>query len=142
MKNKNKKYWSIRAKFGHVGDMRFIEIDVPCIAKTKDEAVYKVNWNIGGVKHGGENTISRTKEISKSDYKKLVREYKNHPYIKAKRNCAQRLNLMKEIKSLIKTMPKVSQQDFDNKESSLKFKRSKYKLELKRAIDDIRMYTN
>ena len=76
------KYYLVTAKCGHVGKGKYIEVDFPIYARTKNEAAQKC-LKKKKVKKQLKNAISWVREITLEEYEQKLISFKNNKYIKA-----------------------------------------------------------
>lgn len=82
-------YYSVTAKFGHVGRNNYIYKTIPFKAESAKDAAYTVRW-MPRVKHHCKDAIKETKRITESEYLLLVEEHKEDPYFKVRSKQEQR----------------------------------------------------
>lgn len=82
-------YYSVTAKFGHVGKNNYIYKTIPVKAESAKDAAYTVRW-MPRVKHHCKDAIKETKRITESEYLLLVEEHKKDSYFKVRSKQEQR----------------------------------------------------
>ncbi len=75
-------FYIVRAKCGHVGKKKYIEVDFPIIAKTGREAAQKV-LRRSKVKKQLKNAISSVCLVTKDLFDSFVEKFNNDKYIHA-----------------------------------------------------------
>ena len=79
-----KRYYSVKCKWGHVGANRFyIPIEFGVIATSKKEAAEKGRW-IPRCKHHHKDCILDVKEITRSDFIMLNEKNRHDPYLQCR----------------------------------------------------------
>ena len=74
-----KNYYSVTAKFGHVGRNNYILKTIPVKAFSAKDAADKARWT-GRVKHHDKNAIIEVNRISEAEFDRLMQEKRNDKY--------------------------------------------------------------
>jgi len=133
-------YYSVTAKFGHVGRNNYIYKTIPVKAESAKEAAYDVRW-MPRVKHHCKDVIKETRRISGSEYLLLVEKHRNDPYFKVKSKQEQRKLCPQITDEVQHNVERVSKKELrEQRKDRIKYIRMKNQIIINEAMLQSRHY--
>ena len=131
-------YYSVKAKFGHVGKNKYIVKTIPTSANSGKEAAFSVRW-MGRVKHNSKDAILEVKKISREECLALEEANRKDPYLLAHSRQEQKI-LCGDLSDQIINCLSFNKEKRNDRIEKVEFKMRKNKINNSDALYSMRNY--